>query len=132
MNLRKKINTDLEASMEGSKEWGLPVELVAPDGTEYKTKKGTTEVLTGQVLYNRTQFNPETGEDLSIDDPMVILRLNSLERIPAQDENWAVRIPSDPDPESPLTTFVKNPDKAMKFNRSIGFVIIYLQKAEQL
>ena len=103
MNLRVTVNNDLEKSMEGLGEWGLPIELSSPDGVEYKTKKGTTDALTGQVLHNRVEFNPETGEDMSIDDPLVVLRIDSLDRVPAQNENWAVKIPEKPDPDSRLS-----------------------------
>lgn len=134
MNLRKKINKDLEKSMERVSEWGLPVELVAPDGTIYNKKfdAETETQLTGQVLYNRYEFNPATGEEVSIDEPMVTLRLESLERIPAPGEKWSVKIPEKPDPDAELVTFAQTPGKAMKFNRSIGFVIMYLSKVAQL
>lgn len=131
MNLRVKTNEDLEKSLEDINEWGLPVELIAPDGAHQVNKKGTTDKLTGQVLLNRTEFNPQTGEDITIDDPVVTLRLNSLDRIPVEGEKWAVRIPETPDPAAPLVTYMLTPDKSMKFNRSIGFVILYLQKVIQ-
>lgn len=135
MSLRKKVNKDLERSMEGTKEWGLPVVLISPDGVTYD-KKFDAEIvdtpLTGQVLHNRTEFNPDTGEPMIIDDPVVVLRLNSLERVPAQTEKWAVKIPESPDPEAPLVTYTQSPDKAMEFNRSFGFVRMYLIRMAQV
>ena len=132
MNLRKKVNEDLEKSLEDLAEWGLPVELVDPDGVTYNLKKGTTNKLSGQVLYSRVEFNPETGEEITINDPMVTLRLNSLDRIPAQGESWLVKIPIEPDPDAELITFSLTPTKAMKFNRSLGYVILYIQKVIQI
>ena len=117
--------------MEKISEWGLPVKLVGPGITQVN-KKGTEDQLTGQVLYNRTEFNPTTGEELTIDDPMVVLRLNSLDKIPTPGENWMVSIPESPDPDAPLVEFALTPTKAMKFNRSLGYVILYIQKVVQI
>lgn len=132
MNLRKTLNNDLEKSMEDISEWGLPVELESPDGVKYDLKKDTEDKLTGQVLYNRTEFNPATGEEISIDEPMVTLRMNSLTRIPAPGENWIIRIPETPDPDAVLVSYALTPTRAIKFNRSIGIMIIYLQKVIQI
>lgn len=132
MNLRQTLNNDLEKSMEDIAEWGLPVELESPDGMKYTLKKDTQNKLTGQVLYNRTEFNPATGEEISIDEPMVTLRMSSLERIPAPGENWLVRIPETPDPDAALVSYALTPTRAIKFNRSIGIMIIYLQKVIQI
>lgn len=131
MNLRQKVNEDLQQSMEGLEEWGLPVELIAPDGTIYDLKKDTQEKLTGQVLFNRVEFNPDTGEEYTIDDPLVTLRIASLPLVPAPGETWLVRIPESPDPNGALVTYSLTPTKAAKFNRSLGYVILYLQKVEQ-
>lgn len=131
MNLRKQVNEDLEQSLEDISEWGLPVELMAPDGTIQKLKKDTPDKLTGQVLYNRLSFNPDTGEEIMINDPMVTLRLDSLITIPADGEIWGVSIPVRPDPDAPLVLYALTPTKAMKFNRSFGIVTLYLSKVEQ-
>jgi len=118
--------------LESSEEWGLPVELISPiDGSKQTLKKNSTDKLTGQVFYNRVEFNPNTGEEISIDDPGVVLRLNSLDIIPNDGENWSVKIPITPDEEDTLVTFILSPTKAMKFNRSLGIVTMYLQKATQ-
>lgn len=130
-NLRVQVNRDLEKSMESESHWGLPVVLIAPGGEIIDTKKDSTDRLSGQVLLNYSEYNPDTGEDLVINDPIVTLRLSSLIREPKNGETWFVKIPKEPDPDAELFTYVLSPDKAMKFNRSIGFVRMYLQRADQ-
>jgi len=131
MNIRKQIVSDLQTTMESEADWGLPVELVGPNGSQ-SIKKDSTDRLSGQILYNITEFNPDTGEDMVIEDPVVILRLDSLENIPSNGEKWVIKIPEKPDPDSTLIDYILSPTRAMKFNRSIGFVRIYLSKAIQI
>ncbi len=130
-NLRKQINKELEFSIESENDWGLPVVLIDPDGITHNIKKGTTTRLSGQVLYNRVEFNPDTGEEMVIPDPIVTLRMASLDRVPANGEKWIVKIPIEPDPEAALIDYAISPSKAMEFNRSFGFVRIYLSKVVQ-
>lgn len=132
MNLRKKVNEDLEFSMESESDWGLPVILVDSDGNTYDTKKDSEDRLSGQVLYNSIEYNPDTGEEMVIQDPIVVLRLNSLERIPQNGENWIVKIPTEPDPDATMESFALSPTKTMKFNKSFGFVRMYLQRMAQI
>ena len=91
MNIRKKIVEDLELTMENIDEFGLPVEILGPAGTWQTLKKGTQDKLTGQVLYNFTEFNPDTGEEMVFDDPVLVLRLESLDNIPNQGESWLAK-----------------------------------------
>jgi len=131
MNLRVQVNKDLELSMEDESLWGLPVVLIGPDGIIYDKKKGTTTRLSGQVLYNRQEFDPNTGEELIIPDPIAVLRLASLVRVPQNGENWIVKIPIEPDPDAILMDYAISPTKAMQFNRTIGFIKIYLSLVVQ-
>ncbi len=130
-NLRLQANKDLQRSMESENDWGLPVVLIDPDGNTIDTKKDSTDRLSGQVLLNTVEYNPDTGEDVVIDDPVVTIRLASLTRIPENGEKWVVKLPESPDPGAQLVSYALSPDKTMKFNRSIGFVRMYLQKIEQ-
>lgn len=131
MNLRVKVVKDLETTMEKLNGWGLPVVLISPTGQTQELKKDSEDALTGQVLYSHKEWKPDTGEDIVVDEPVVTLRLESLEIEPKPGENWAVKIPETPDPNAVLITFVINKDKAIEFNRGLGIVKLYLSKAKQ-
>lgn len=131
-NLRERANKDLELSMEKTTEWGLPVVLISPDGVIYDTKKDSEDPLSGQVLHSYTEFNADTGEDVIIEDPVVILRRESLDRVPLNGEKWGVQIPEDPSLSAPMKLFILSPDKAIKANRALGIIKMYLQKTKQI
>lgn len=128
MNLRVTAEADLYRTLEHANDWGLPVELIAPDGTiQTKSANHPTEDLKGQVLYDTTVVNPETGLDMVIDKPVVTLRRSSLDRIPAADENWMIRIPETPDPTATKT--LHKIERAPEQGKAIGFIRLYLTKA---
>ena len=131
MNLRAKVVKDLETTMEKLNGWGLPVVLISPTGETQDKKKDSEDPLTGQVLYSHKEWKPDTGEDVVVDEPVVCLRLASLETEPEPGENWAVKIPITPDPDAELVTFLINKDKALEFDRGLGIVKLYLSKATQ-
>ncbi len=131
MNLRAKVVKDLETTLEKLSDWGLPVVLISPNGLKQDKKKDSEDILTGQVLYSHKEWKPDTGEDIVVDEPVVVLRLASLEIEPKPGENWAVKIPEVPDPDATLITFVVNKDKAMEFDRGLGIIKLYLSKAKQ-
>lgn len=122
LNLREQVETDLADTLEG--EFALPVVLVAPDGI--------TQNVTGQVLYDSIEFNPDTGESVVVNKPVVVLRRSSLSRIPEAGETWFVKIPTDPSRTATLEDFVISRDKPSIGGRSIGIIRLYLQKASQL
>ncbi len=128
-NLRKRVEADLETSLE--KDWGLPVVLVSPDGEVIDTSENSGDALTGQVLYDTVRVNPETGEPVIVNNPIVTLRRSSLSRVPAPGEKWVVKIPVDPDPDADLTEFVISTARPPEGGRSIGFIKLFLQKAKQ-
>lgn len=115
MNIRELIETDLETTLEG--DYGLPIELIDPDGVEYTD-------LTGQVLYDSLDEN-----DVFSGHPVVVLRVSSLTRVPVDGENWAVKIPESPSTTAPLVTYLW--DKPMQHGKSIGFIKLYLTKTVQ-
>jgi len=117
--------------MESLDDWALPVTLIDPDGTRYETITGSTTRLAGQVLHSYVDFNPDTGEDLVVNQPVVTLRMASLARIPRNGEVWFVLIPTEPDPEAPLRNYIISPTKAMKLNESLGIIKMYLTNATQ-
>ena len=123
LNLREQAEADLATTLEG--EFALPVVLVSPGD-------GITQNVNGQVLYDTVKFNPDTGEQVVVPDPVVVLRLSSLSRIPKAGETWHVKIPSTPSRTAPLKDFVYSSDKPPEGGESLGIIRLYLQKASQL
>lgn len=127
--LRALVESDLAETLEDPNEWGLPVELIAPDGTIYNTSANdATKSLYGMVLYD-TIAQDENGMDIVDHNPVVTLRRSSLTRVPVNGEAWAVRIPTTPLTGASLTTFAL--ERAMEGGGSIGVVRLYLRSAEQ-
>lgn len=119
MNLREAVVADLAESVEG--DWGLPIVLISPDKVVYSG-------LRGQVLYNSKAFDPDTGEQIIVNNPVVALREASLTRVPLGGERWGVRIPVTPSETAPLADFVMSarpPERS-----SVGFIRLYLTKVE--
>jgi hypothetical protein len=115
VNIREQIEVDLETTLEG--DFGLPIELIAPDGVEYTG-------LTGQVLYDSVDEN-----DVFSGHPVAVLRISSLTRVPIDGENWAIKIPESPSTTATLVTYLL--DKPIMHGKSIGFIKLYLTKSEQ-
>jgi len=127
-NLRELAESDLLDTLEG--DWGLPVELVSPDGVEYKTSANDpTKDLVGQILYDTIVQNPDTGSEMVLHKPVVTLRRTSLARIPVSGELWWVRIPLTPSYTAQKVGFLL--EQATEDGGSIGFIRLYLQAAEQ-
>ena len=127
-NLREQVEADLSFTLEG--DWGLPVILQAPDGTTYdKSANDPTADLMGQILYDTIEENPETGQQILVHKPVVTLRLSSLTRVPVAGEIWSVTIPSAPSLTAVTETYLL--DHPSEDGRSIGFIRLYLMKAEQ-
>jgi len=110
MNIRTHLATaGLKKMIEGN--YGLPVELTAPDGTEIKLNEdGVT--LKGEILYDREAIDPESGDLITVQEIMVSLRKTALSRIPLAGEIWKVAIPLNPALPTVLTTHLINADKA--------------------
>jgi hypothetical protein len=122
VNLRKQAEADLAITLEG--DFGLPVELIAPDGVEYTG-------LTGQVIFDRAEFDPESGAMIQIPERVVTLRISSLTRVPLDTDSpkWACSIPLTPDPAA---TLVKHRvEHVTRDGRSIGFVRLHLTEMAQ-
>lgn len=112
VNLRELVEEDLAVSLEG--DFGLPVELIDPDGVKY-------DGIMGQVLFDVETVNPETLE-VAVTERIVNLRRSSLTRIPKDGERWVVRLPVIPSTTAPLEDFVLSEDRATKGGASIGFI----------
>lgn len=129
MNLREQAEEDLFDSLEDSDGWGLPVILVDPDGVKYdKSANDPTADLTGQILYDTTVYDPETGMNVIVSIPVVTLRRSSLARIPVAGEDWFVKIPETPDASAPKVSHVL--ERAPQGGKSIGFIRLYLTRAD--
>ena len=115
MNIREQIESDLVTTLEG--DFGLPVELIDPDGVVY-------DDLVGQVLYDSIDEN-----GIFSGKPVVTLRISSLDRVPIAGENWAARIPENPSTTDTLVTYIL--DKPPMHGRSIGFIKLYLTRTVQ-
>ena len=122
MNLRERTEQDLAYSLEG--DWALPVTLISPDGE-------TQADIGGQVLYDTVRVNPDTGEDMVVNKPVVSLRRSSLDRVPVEGEKWIVKIPLDPRTDAALADFMLDPTRPPEGGRSIGFIRLYLRKVIQ-
>ena len=130
VNLREQIEKDLGESLES--EWGLPVVLIDPDGVKYDTSANDpTKSLVGQVLYGKKEFNPDTGQDVYINTPIVTLRVTSLARVPVNGEKWGIKMPTSPSTMAPLVDFIFK-GRPLEGGTSLGFIRIYPQKAEQI
>ena len=136
MSLREQVEKDLSFSLEGTNDWGLPVELISPDGVKYSTSENSPDPenplpLTGQVLYDQAKADPDTGEPITVNNPIVSLRRSSLARVPADGERWVIRIPTSPSITAELEDFVLSPVRPHGGGQSIGFIKLYLQRIEQ-
>lgn len=120
MNLRERVERDLSFTLEGR--WGLPVTLIGPDGVRQSN-------LLGQVLYDIVRLNPETGEEVVVETPVVTLRRSSLVRIPQPGEKWLVEIPVTPSLTATTEQYALG--KPPEGGRSLGVIRLYLQKIEQ-
>jgi len=121
MGLRAEIEEDLEDFLEGD-DYGQSVVLISPDGVTYSD-------LMGQVLYDSIS-QTEDGVQVIDHNPVVTLRRSSLTKIPATNEKWSVNIPTGPRDDAPRETLIL--ERASEDGGSIGFIRLYLRKAEQV
>lgn len=121
INLRELAESDLSATLEG--EFGLPVILTDPAGAQ--------QTVEGQILYDRFELDPETGNPVVDVSPIVTLRRASLNPVPQDGEKWFIEIPVTPSRTAATESFVFTPDKALNTGGSIGYMKLYLQKVEQ-
>jgi len=128
MGLRAEIEDDLSDFLEGE-DYGQVVVLISPDGMKYsKSANDPTADLMGQVLYDSLS-QTEDGVAIIDHNPVVTLRRSSLERLPAANEKWSVNIPTGPRVDASRETFLI--ERASEDGGSIGFIRLYLRKAEQ-
>jgi hypothetical protein len=128
-DLRAQIEQDLSVTIEG--DYGLPIILYGPDGLKQdKSALEPTEDLLGQILYDTITQNPETGEQVVSNNPIISIRRRSLTRIPAPSEKWVVQIPITPDRSGAVENFIISATRAPEGGSSIGFIRLYLRRAK--
>lgn len=126
-SLRRTLERDMYDALES--EWKMPVELTSPDGVkQLYSKNNPSELLGGQVLYSSRRENPETGETIVVNQPVVTLRVSSLVRIPKAGEKWYIKIPTGTEPDAVKQSFVFTPDRSPENGTDMGFIKLYLQK----
>jgi hypothetical protein len=128
-SLREQANADLGFTLEG--EFALPVELIDDAGKLYTTNFLTGETLGGQILYDTNEENPDTGSLITSNEPIVVLKKDSLERVPKPGEKWVVRIPVTPSTTAPKESFIVSKDRPPEGGNSLGIIRLYLQRNRQ-
>jgi len=119
VDMRALVESDLEDLLEG--DFGLPVTLISP--------AGESVTVMGQVAYDTRRYDPTTGAEMIIDTPVVTVRRSSLPTIPADGENWSVRIPSTPTVTGELETYIV--ETPLQGGRSYGWITLQLTKVSQ-
>ena len=121
-NLRALAESHLSVTLEGA--WAIEVDLIGPTGMKQLGLKA-------QVLYDRTEESPATGQPVIVNEPVVVLRHSSLTVVPKTNEKWLVRMPVSPVEGAAKEDFVLDPSRAVEGGRSIGFIRIYPKKVRQ-
>lgn len=121
MNLRADSETLLSETLEDSDLFGMPVYILAPDGS---VNGGSGEPYYGQVNYVS-----ENDDGYTVETPSVVLRISSLDYVPVYGEQYAVRIPESVEEDAELVTYTSN--RPPKKNLSLGIITIYLTRLEQ-
>jgi hypothetical protein len=124
LNLRKQIEADLSRTLENPNDFGLPVEIIYPDGAIQSN-------LTGKIVYGWKEIIPDTQQVIVNDAPIVTLRISSMDQEIKNGQKLAVRIPKTPDPDAVKITF-STQHGMIEHSRSIGFVKIFLRELDQI
>ena len=107
--------------------------LVSPDGVTYdKSANDPTADLVGQVLYDTVIENISQGDvggSIVIQQPSVSIRRTSLTRVPVAGEKWEVKVPDKPLYAAPKESYIM--ERAPEDGRSIGFINLFITKAQQ-
>lgn len=127
INLREQAEKDLAFTLEG--DFKLPVVLWGPDGLKQdKSANDITSDLGGMIQYDSVRMNPESGEQMVVNEPIVVLRRTSLTRIPLPGEKWVVQIPTTPSVTATKENFMISAARSPEGGGSVGFIRLYLQR----
>ena len=114
------IESDLAETVES--DFGTPVSLIDPQGNIINTS------VYGGPLYGRYTDDyiqqGGNGEQIIVPDPMLLLRISSLSRVPERSENWGVLVNGK---QYVLDGGTKAPERA----DSIGYIRLFPRKVAQ-
>lgn len=121
-NLRALVEKHLGTTLEGA--WSMEVDLIGPGGAQQLGLKA-------QVLYDRAEETPTTGQPVFVNEPVVVLRYSSLSPAPQKGEKWLVRMPVSPQVGAAKESFVLDDTRAIGGGRSIGYIKLYPRRIIQ-
>lgn len=120
VDLRVLAESDLQYSVEG--EWGATMYLIDPDGVRH--------TVVGQLVYSYIKTDPQSGDDVVVQEPVITLRKSTLTRVPVNGEKWFCQLPDAP-PSTDLLNYGLTADRANMGNNSLGIVKLYPKKVKQ-
>lgn len=120
-NIREMAERHLSITLEGG--FSLPVVFIGPDAIE--------DIYRCQVLLDSYKMNPDTGQMIVSDQPIVSARISSMRRVPLSGETWVLKIPSAPAETAEKLDFVLSATRAVEGGASIGFKRFYPRRAIQ-
>jgi hypothetical protein len=120
MSIRERVIRDSRIALGDADKWGVPVELVSPSAIEYLG-------IHGRVVYSDV-VQSDDGNEIIVNDPVVSIHLEDLERVPETGEKWIVRIPEKIGSETMVNYTCERP---VEINKSIGFITLRLVAVEQ-
>ena len=130
MGLRETAVADMKRL--NQKDWGLPVIFTGPDGVIQDTDAETGDELQAvQILFDTVRVSPETGEQVTVNEPVVVMARSSLDPFPADGEKWLIQFPTDPDATAEKIPYLFSASRASEGGQSLGFARFYPLKAEQ-
>jgi len=130
MGLRSLSRSD--SRVLNNKDWGMLIELTAPDGTVYNTDSITGDPLVSMMTLNdAVRLDPDTGETIVVGEPIISIHRDSLVRVPAPGEKWFIKLQLNPDSDT-MTSFMLSPTRSPEGGASLGFIRLYLQKVKQV
>lgn len=115
-----------------NRDWGQPIKLTDPDGIRYETDNVTGDTLkAAQILYDYRKIDPNTGEEITVHEPIVTISKKSLARVPEPGERWYIEMQVAPDEDSALESRVISEIRAPEGGGSLGFIRLYPGKVKQ-
>jgi hypothetical protein len=129
--LRELANSDLQDTLAGV--WSLPVILISPDGVkQIYNKLRPDDELSGQVLMARKGFDPTTGGEVVVKKPVVTLPVDSLDRVPSDDDvgDWVCQAPTKPQWTAPKKTY--RVGRPIEGGDSHSMIRLYLEEIVQV
>jgi len=128
MSLLTRFKKDLVEIID--KDWGEPVILIGPDGhKQTQTADDETKSLKGILSRESVNIDPGTGFEAVVPEPVLILRLGSLTRVPKASEKWSVQAPPTPGSETLQSYTLSGPPEE---GSTIGYINLPLRKVVQI